>query len=216
MTYRITRDTRTWYVTVVHTLSARLRSLIGAVVPADNAITTKTQAAFLTQAQGLGLGTPAAIVNMAFFGATGTRAGIAFGLKVSSPSYLGLGYDACCDRRILGWNSARRASIWDSPNGANQFDPLGYSNAVGGLSVTDCKDCNVAKGRTFAGVRGDHLLIFSAKKATRAEATAELDRWLPGAKIQFDGGGSSFLTVNGRHLVETDGRSVPHAFAVFP
>jgi hypothetical protein len=212
---------KVWYVTVVDMGSADVLSLIGTINPGghtDNSLSTQPQASFWTQAEDYGA--PLAVVNMAFVGypsATETdRAGIAYGLKVPSPSYFAQGYEALGDRYILGWNGQSAASVWNSADGVNQFNPGSYDNAVGGLSVHDCRRCDDSTGRTFVGVRGDYLLIFSAQNATSAEARAELSRWQPTAVMQGDGGGSSFLIVNGQGLVNTDGRPLPHAVAVYP
>jgi hypothetical protein len=210
------------YVTVVDLRSATVRNLTGAV--AGDRVGWENQTEFWKQAERGNTGSRRVlvVVNGTFFDPNHEPSGIAFGLKRDN-QLISYGYEQGNDRMHLVWRGGGSVLAVQPWNQA-VFDSQNLPNVVGGLiENTSRRDvrCGTYTKRTAVGTRetdgdrlNDTMLIYTSEKAFCSDAASILRSFGVNGVMLLDGGGSTFLTINGTNTISTS-RRVPHALAVY-
>lgn len=229
------------YVTVVDLRYATILNLTGTVTHAPCGTLSHKNfgpgpGSFWADATAMDTSTRTAhvLVNGTFF-SNAPSAPVAFGLKTGG-SIVSYGYaatDSPCVNvpeypgsiRTIGIDSAGgTASIQDYSK--DTFDG-GWPDVIGGLDPTCCKQPTTYRPRNLMGLldedgdgRLETMLIFSSTNATLSGipayigADAVLSAFGAAERIQFDGGSSTGLIVDGTAQIQPS-YTLPHAVAVF-
>ncbi|MBD2180176.1 ricin-type beta-trefoil lectin domain protein [Aerosakkonema funiforme] len=211
------------YVTVVDLRKATIRNLTGSY--SNGNVYRKSLNTFWNDAVAMNTTTAKAkvVINGTFFDNNGSPnpTKIAFGLKVRNNkiSYgYGLG-EFPGKNRTLAFNSFGASTSIQSHSNST-FDGS-TPDVVGALDVTANKSASEPLERTFVGnIDSDGngvaetLLLFSTLKATQAAADNVLKAFGATSRAMLDGGGSTFLIIDGNPKISTT-RTVPHAVAVY-
>jgi hypothetical protein len=212
------------YVTVVNLEKGTIRNLTGTAEGTPNGmVKRKLPFEFWQDAVKENTSTRKAmvVVNASFFSTNDDPTGIAFGLKLGG-STISYGYAIAKEYpgqiRTFSFNPDQGiANIQSYAKQTFNSTP----EVVGALDVVANKSPLSYLPRTFVGVRDNDgngtketVIFYSSSYARQIDASNVLTGFGASATAMFDGGGSTFLIVNGNSLISTK-RKVPHAIAVY-
>ncbi|MCV3215778.1 phosphodiester glycosidase family protein [Plectonema radiosum NIES-515] len=212
------------YVTVVNLEKGTIRNLTGTAGGIPNAmVKRKLPSEFWQDAvkQNTSTRKVIVVVNASFFSTNDDPTGIAFGLKLGG-STISYGYAIAKEYpgqiRTFSFNPDQGIADIQS-YGKVTFDSM--PEVVGALDAVANKSAFSYLPRTFVGVRDqddngtkETVIFYSSSYARQIDASNILSRFGASAIAMLDGGGSTFLIVNGKSLISTT-RKVPHAIAVY-
>ena len=212
------------YVTVVNLEKGTIRNLTGTAEGTPNAmVKRKLPSEFWQDAVKENTSTRKGmvVVNASFFSTNDDPTGIAFGLKLGG-STISYGYAIAKEYpgqiRTFSFNPDQGIANIQS-YAKETFDST--PEVVGALDVTANKSALSYLPRTFVGVRDDDgngtketVIFYSSSYARQIDASNVLTGFGASVTAMLDGGGSTFLIVNGNSLISTR-RKVPHAIAVY-
>lgn len=212
------------YVTVVDLRKATIRNLTGSY--SNGNVSRKSMSTFWNDAVAMNTTTAKAkiVINGTFFNDNGSPnpTQIAFGLKVRN-NKISYGYAVGSEFpgliRTLAFNSFGASTSIQSHSNST-FDGS-TPDVVGALDVTADKSASTFLPRTFVGnIDSDGngvaetLLLFSTAYGRQASADGVLKAFGATSRAMLDGGGSTFLIIDGSSKISTT-RTVPHAIAVY-
>ncbi|MBD2605452.1 phosphodiester glycosidase family protein [Scytonema hofmannii FACHB-248] len=212
------------YVTVVNLEKGTIRNLTGTTEGTPNAmVKRKLPSEFWQDAVKGNTSTRKVIVvvNASFFSTNEDPTGIAFGLKLGGNA-ISYGYAIAKEYpgqiRTFSFNPDQGiANIQSYAKETFNSTP----EVVGALDVVANKSPLSYLPRTFVGVRDNDgngtketVIFYSSSYARQIDASNVLTGFGASVTAMLDGGGSTFLIVNGNSLISTK-RKVPHAIAVY-
>lgn len=212
------------YVTVVNLEKGNIRNLIGTSENMPNGIVKKKLLTEFWQdavKQNTSTRKVRVVINASFFSTNNNPTGIAFGLKVDNRiiSYgYAIGKEYPGQIRTFSFNLDQKvANIQNYTLETFNSTP----DVVGALDAIANKSENSYLPRTFVGIRDDDgngttetVIFYSSSFARQIDASQVLKGFGASATAMLDGGGSTFLVVDGKPLISTN-RKVPHAIAVY-
>jgi Phosphodiester glycosidase len=212
------------YVTAVNLEKASIRNLIGTAEGTPNAMVKKKLPSEFWE-DAVKQNTPKrkakVVVNASFFSTNDDPTGIAFGLKLGG-STISYGYAIAKEYpgQIGTFSFNPDQGIANIQSYAKEtFDSM--PDVVGALDVVANKSAFSYLPRTFVGVRDNDgngtketVIFYSSSYGRQIDASNVLTGFGASATAMLDGGGSTFLIVNGNSLISTE-RKVPHAIAVY-
>lgn len=212
------------YVTVVNLEKGTIRSLTGTAEGTPNAMVKKKLPSEFWQdavKENTSKRKGIVVVNGSFFSTNDDPTGIAFGLKLGG-STISYGYAIAKEYpgqiRTFSFNPDQGIANIQS-YAKETFDLM--PEVVGALDAAANKSAFSYLPRTFVGLRDDDgngtketVIFYSSSYARQIDASNILTGFGASATAMLDGGGSTFLIVNGNYLISTK-RKVPHAIAVY-
>ena len=212
------------YVSVVNLEKGTIRNLTGTAEGTPNAMVKKKLPREFWQdavKENTSTRKVMVVVNASFFSTNDEPTGIAFGLKLggSTISYgYAIGKEYPGQIRTFSFNPHQGIANIQS-YAKETFDSM--PEVVGALDVAANKSAFSYLPRTFVGVRDDDgngtketVIFYSSSYARQIDASNVLTGFGASAAAMLDGGGSTFLIINGNSLISTE-RKVPHAIAVY-
>jgi hypothetical protein len=157
---------------------------------------------------------PKVVINGTFFARYNKPTGIAFGLKAND-RIINYGYglnEFPGLNRTIAWNSSQK-TIEIADYRRSTFDSS-FPDIVGALNPQAGKHRNRFLPRTFLGINGRKIFIFSSNYARQSDAVNTLQQFGAEKIVMLDGGGSTGLIVDGQEILKTNTR-VPHAIALY-
>jgi len=158
-----------------------------------------------------------AIVNAQFFSTSINPTSLSFPVK-DQDTVIADGYDTgrqfTNELVLLKINPATKRARIIPFSRQNLNSPAGETFALGGLLSTADKGRSAQVGRTFVGAKDNLVCVFVTLVANQRHASSMCEQFGFTQFMMLDGGGSSCLMVDRRHLV-TNTRQIPHALAIF-
>ena len=212
------------YVTVVNLEKGTIRNLTGTVEGTPEGIVKKKLPSEFWQdavKQNTSTRKAKVVVNASFFSTNDNPTGIAFGLKLGGTT-ISFGYAIAKEYpgqiRTFSFNPDQGIANIQS-YAKETFDST--PEVVGALDGVANKSAFSYLPRTFVGVRDDDgngtketVIFYSSSYARQIDASNVLTGFGASGTAMLDGGGSTFLIINGNSLISTK-RKVPHAIAVY-